>query len=112
MANASKCEPVLKGDDTAGGIRRTLADLKLTPTGLATQGHHHVHVENLNPAPAVFGLVTPPNIEADNLRAPQEAGKANQQNGAITQPSERARSNVSSVAMTSSGSTASFCFGG
>ena len=70
--------PGLDGDDRAGGIRRAAADLDLAPAGLASYGQERPFGEELDPAGAVFALVTP-TIEPDDLGTAQAAGKADRQ---------------------------------
>lgn len=82
VADPRQLQPDLQGDDRAGRIRRAAADLELAPAGLAAQGDNQALVEDLDPAGRILGLVTA-TIQPDDLRAPQAAGKADQQHGAI-----------------------------
>lgn len=75
---------------TTGQVASDEPRLDLAPAGLATQRDQHALVrEKLDPSAAIFGLVATA-IEADDLRAPEPPGEAEEQNSAIAQPPQRA----------------------
>ena len=63
------------------------ADFDLAPAGLAAQRDEDALVEDLGPAGSVLGLPGAA-VEADDFGAPQPAGEADQQDGAVAQAPE------------------------
>src|SRR5208282_1418854 len=67
----------------AGGLRGAAADLHLPPAGLSPERQQESVVEKLNPAPAeaILGAA----VEADDFRAAQAAGEADEENRPVAQ---------------------------
>ena len=107
-----KLNPGLNGDDGAGGIGGTAADLDLAPAGLAVQGDQQTFVEDFDPATTVPFLVTA-EVEAGDFGSTETTGKTDKQPGPVADTGQAPPlSSVSSMAIRSSGSKASFCRGG
>ena len=81
--NPPEFQPRLQRDDRAGGVGGAAADLDLAPAGLAAQRQQQAVVEEFGPAAveAVLGAA----VEADDFRAPQAAGEAEQQDRPVAQ---------------------------
>ena len=81
-----KFEPGLQRNDGAGGVRRAAADLDLAPAGLAAQRQQQSVVKKFDPAAAkaILGAA----IEADDFRAPEAAGEADQEDRAVAQAAQ------------------------
>ena len=104
-------QPGLERDDGAAELAGAAADFDLAPAGLAAQRDEDPLIEDLGPAGSVLRLLGAA-VEPDDFRAPQPAGEAEQQDGAVAQAAEIARSSVAIIALRSSGRIASFCSGG
>ena len=71
----------------AGLIARPAANLDLAPAGLGMQDEQCALVVDLDPAASVRGIVLV-YVEADNLRAPQTASIADQQDRPVPQSAQ------------------------
>ena len=88
MRNPGQRQPCIQCCDRTGGLRRTPADLDLTPSGFPSQGDNQPLVQHVDPPKAILRLVLL-DIEPDNLRAAQTTGKADQQHRPIPQAAQR-----------------------
>src|SRR5208337_1288976 len=84
--NPRKFQPGLQRNDGASGVGRAATDLDLAPAGLSPQSQQQSVVEKLDPAAAE--PVLPAAIEADDFRAPEAAGEADEEDRAIPQAAE------------------------
>jgi len=87
--DSGELQPGLQRDDGAAELAGAAPDFDLAPAGLAAQGDQDALVEDLGPAGSVLGLLGAA-VEPDDFRAPQPAGEADQQDGAVAQASQGA----------------------
>ena len=112
MRDAREFQPGLERGDRAGGVRRAAADLDLAPAGLAPQRQEHAVVEEFRPARPLEPILGRA-VEADDLRAAQAAGEAEEEDRPVAQvPESSTGAGRSSMARTCSGRSASFWTGG
>ena len=83
----SEVQPLFQRVDGAAPVRRPAGDLDLAPAGLGVEREDDSALEDLDPAPVV-GRAILVGVEADNFRAPEPAGIADQQDRPIPDPAQ------------------------
>ncbi len=85
--DASEVQPLFERMHRAGLVRGTAANLDFAPAGLGVQRQQGALVEDLDPTAGGRRVVLV-NVEADNFRAPEAPGIADQQDRTIPQPAQ------------------------
>src|SRR5690606_8919712 len=86
--DAGDRHPFLEAGHWTSSRAGAAADLDLAPTvALAADSQHDASGQELRPSQALVG-VPGPVVEADDFAAPQAAGEADQQDGAVTDPDQ------------------------